>query len=197
LGEREVVSLLKLSVSHINFKSEKYMNKSQIILGAIALSATLSQLAFAQSSAPLSKEDSVRLTAIAQANIAEVDAGKLALQKSSNGDVKAFAQLMIDDHTKGLEETKKVAAVKNLTLPTEPDAAHKKMAEQLKALETSNFDKEYVDKAGVQDHTKVHAALTADMKDAKDADVKALATKLEPTVAHHLAMSKKLKAALK
>lgn len=173
------------------------MKKSVTTLGAIALATTFIQLASAQNAGPLSKEDSGRLTAIAQANIAEVEAGKLALQKTSNADVKAFAQLMIDDHTKGLEETKKVAAAKNLTLPTEPDAAHKKMAEQLKALETSSFDKQYVDQAGVQDHTKVHAALKADIKGAKDADVKALATKLEPTVAHHLAMSKKLKAALK
>jgi putative membrane protein len=47
----------------------------------------------------------------------------------------------------------------------------------------------------VQDHAKVHAALKSDIANAKDADVKALVSKLEPVVAHHAAMAKKLDAA--
>lgn len=173
------------------------MNQPSKLFAAAMFAAFASSAAMAQTGATIAKADADRLVAIAQANIAEVEAGKLALEKSSNADVKAFAQQMIDDHTQGLEETKKVAAAKNVTLPNEPDAAHKKMAEQLKALSGSSFDAEYVSKAGVQDHTKVHAALKKDIASAKDADVKALAVKLEPTVAHHLAMAKKLKPAAK
>lgn len=163
-----------------------------IISIACALSAPL---AFAQTS--ISKADSDRLVAIAQANIAEVAAGKMAVEKSSNADIKQFAQMMIDDHSKGLADTQKVAAAKNVTLPTEPDAAHKKMAVELKQLSGAAFDKAYVSKAGVDDHAKVHAALKSDIANAKDADVKALATKLEPVVAHHGEMAKKLDAATK
>lgn len=111
---------------HINLKTGKLMKKSVRIVGAIALAIAFTQLVFAQSSATLGKEDAGRLTAVAQANIAEVEAGKLALQKSSNLEVGAFTQLMINDHTKGIEETRKVAAAKNLTLPTEADAPTRK-----------------------------------------------------------------------
>jgi putative membrane protein len=176
------------------------MKQPAKMLTAFAVAASFTTLAFAQTApagAALGKEDTARLVAIAQANIAEVEAGKLAVEKSSNPDVKSFAQMMIDDHSKGLEETQKVAAAKNVTLPTEPDAEHKKMAAELKALSGAGFDTTYVAKAGVADHTKVHAALLKDIKSAKDADVKGLATKLEPTVAHHLAMAKKLKATTK
>ena len=152
---------------------------------------------FASAQAPLGKADADRLTAIAQANIAEVAAGKMAIEKSSNAEIKQFAQMMIDDDSKGLTETQKVATAKNLALPTEPDAAHKKMAADLKQMSGAAFDKAYVSKAGVDDHTKVHAALKDDIANAKDADVKALATKLEPVVAHHEAMAKKLDAAIK
>ncbi|OEZ63865.1 MULTISPECIES: DUF4142 domain-containing protein [unclassified Duganella] len=145
----------------------------------------------------LAKADGDRLTAIAQANIAEVDAGKMALEKSSNTAVKQFAQMMIYDHGKGLDETKKVAAAKNLTLPTETDAAHKKMVADLKKLSGADFDKQYVAKAGVADHNKVHAALKDDIAKTKDADVKELVTKLEPVVAHHGEMASKLDAELK
>lgn len=162
-------------------------------LAAVAISAALAQTASAQTS----KADSNRLIAIAQANIAEVAAGKMALEKSSNADVKQFAQTMIDDHSKGLDDTKQVAATKNITLPAEPDAAHQKMAADLSKLSGAAFDKAYVSKAGVADHAKVHAALKDDIAKAQDADIKALATKLEPIVAHHGDMAKKLNAAIK
>lgn len=174
-------------------KENSNMKRTQL-LAALIVGIAMAHSASAQT---ISKADSDRLTAIAQANIAEVAAGKMALDKSSNADVKQFAQAMIDDHGKGLDETKKVAAAKNVTLPTEPDAAHKKMADDLGKLSGAAFDKEYVAKAGVADHAKVLAALKTDIAKAQDADVKALATKLEPTVAHHGEMAKKLNASLK
>jgi putative membrane protein len=168
--------------------------KTTQLLTALTLGVAIVHSAYAQS---LSKADTDRLNAIAQANIAEVAAGKMAVEKTTNADVKQFAQMMVDDHGKGLDETKKVAAAKNVTLPTEPDAAHKQMADKLQKMSGAAFDKEYVSKAGVADHAKVHAALKVDIAKAQDADVKALAVKLEPTVAHHGEMAKTLNAKLK
>jgi len=172
------------------------MKKSHL-LAVLTLGASFAQYAAAQAPAAIEKADANRLIAIAQANIAEVEAGKMAVEKTTNASVKQFAQSMIDDHGKGLDETKKVAAAKNVTLPTEPDAAHKKMAADLKKLSGAAFDKEYVGKAGVADHAKVHATLKNDIANAKDADVKALAAKLEPIVAHHGEMAKTLNASIK
>lgn len=171
-----------------------------MVLGVATLPYALAQNPAAEkssASAGIDKADANRVTAIAQANIAEVAAGKLALDKSTNPDVKQFAQMMIDDHSKGLDDTRTLAAKKNLSLPNEPDAAHKKMAADLAKLSGAAFDKEYVGKAGVADHAKVLAALKDDIANARDSDVKALATKLEPTVAHHGEMAKKLNASLK
>ena len=145
----------------------------------------------------IAKADADRVVAIAQANMAEVAAGKIAIGKSTSADVKSFAQMMVDDHGKCLDDTRKLAASKNITLPSEPDAAHQKMAADLQKLSGAAFDKEYVSKAGVADHTKVHAALKNDIANARDADVKALATKLEPVVAHHEEMAKKLNSSMK
>jgi len=178
---------------------------------ALSIAASLSAVAHAQTSVTaknsvsaktgtattISKDDSARLIGIAQSNMAEIETGKMALKKSSNADVKAFAQLMIDDHTKGLEETKKVAAAKKVTLPTEPDIAHQKLAAELDALSGARFDEAYAKRAGVAGHANVHASLKKDISAVEDPDVKALATKLEPTVAHHLAMAKKLASAVK
>ena len=138
------------------------------------------------SSGKLSSSDEKILKDIAQANIDEIEAAKLAQSKSQNDQVKSFAQQMIDDHTKGLNDTQQLAQQKGVTLPTEPDAKHKAMAKKLEGMSGAAFDKAYMTQAGVQDHKAVHSKLMSDIKKAKDPDVKALAEKLEPIVAQHL-----------
>jgi putative membrane protein len=71
------------------------------------------------------------------------------------------------------------------------------MAADLQKLSGVAFDKAYAKNAGVLDHTKVHAALKNDIASAKDPEIKALVTKLEPIVAQHLEMAKKLDASIK
>lgn len=134
----------------------------------------------------LSKADQKIVVDMAHANMAEVEAGKLALSKTQNAEVKAFAQLMVDDHTKALNDVTQLAQNKGVTLPTELDSKHKAMADKLSKLSGDAFDKEYMAKAGVADHKAVHAALKKNEARAKDPDVKALAAKMLPTVEQHL-----------
>jgi predicted outer membrane protein len=148
------------------------------------------------SSGKLSSGDEKILKAIAQANIDEIEAAKLAQSKSQNEQVKTFAQQMIDDHTKALNETQQVAQQKGVTLPTEPDAKHKAMATKLQAMSGAEFDKAYMSQAGVSDHKAVHSKLVSAAKKAKDSDVKALAQKLEPIVAQHLKSAEQDKSAM-
>jgi putative membrane protein len=168
------------------------MNKAKLALMTAALLGALS--AQAQN---LAKSDQQMLEQLAQGNMAEIEAGKIALQKSQNTEVKAFAQQMIDDHTKGLQEVQSVAQSKGVALPSEPDAKHKAMASKLNNLSGDAFDRTYLDQAGVSDHKKTHALVQKVQSKAKDADVKALAAKLEPTVAQHLTHVTQLNASIK
>jgi len=138
------------------------------------------------SSSALTSTDKKAIMDMGMANMAEVEAGKMAVSKSQSADVKAFAQQMIDDHSKALTEVQTLAQAKGVTLPTELDAKHKAMAAKLDKLSGDKFDKEYMKNAGVSDHKAVHAKLVSDEKAAKDADVKALAGKMKPTVEQHL-----------
>ncbi|MGZ8290394.1 MAG: DUF4142 domain-containing protein [Telluria sp.] len=141
----------------------------------------------------LNKADAAIVMDMARANMAEVEAGKMAVSKSQNAEVKGFAQRMIDDHSKALNDVTQLAQNKGVTMPTEPDAKHKAMAAKLGKLEGEKFDREYMKKAGVEDHTKVHAALKKYEAKAKDPDVKALAAKMMPTVEQHLNAAKGMK----
>ncbi|GGY69395.1 DUF4142 domain-containing protein [Pseudoduganella sp. SL102] len=150
--------------------------------------------AYAQS---LAKADEKALKDMAIANMAEVETAKIALQKSQNAEVKAFAQQMVDDHTKGLDEVKAVAQAKNVTLPSEPDAKHKAMAKKLQAMSGEKFDKAYLDMAGVKSHKEAHALVVKTQSNAKDADVKGLAAKLQPTIDQHMGHVQQLASSMK
>lgn len=138
------------------------------------------------SSAKLSHADREALKDMAQANLAEVEAGKMALEKTQDAQVKQFAQMMVDDHSTGLKEVQQVADAKGVKLPTEPAMSQKAEAKALAKLSGADFDRRYMAKAGVADHRKVHDKLEKVSKNAKDADVKDLAAKLLPVVDRHL-----------
>lgn len=154
-------------------------------VGAVQAQTAADPAATSQGAAKLSKADQRMLEQLAQGNMAEIEAGKIALEKSQNADVKAFAQKMVDDHGKGLQEVQAVAQAKGVTLPSEPDAKQKAMAKQLNGLSGEAFDRGYLTQAGVSAHKAMHALVQRVQSKAKDADVKALGAKLEPTVAQH------------
>jgi putative membrane protein len=121
----------------------------------------------------------------AQANFAEVELGKLAQQKAMSEDVKKFAQMMIDDHTKALDDLKSAAGTKNVTWPTTLDAEHKKLSDKLSKLNGNAFDREYM-QAMVDGHKKVAADLRKESQSGSDSDLKTWASKTLPTVEAHL-----------
>lgn len=151
--------------------------------------------ATASGASKMSKADSKAIMDMAMVNMAEVEMGKLAQSKSQNPEVKTFAQQMIDDHTKGLAEVQSVAQAKGITLPTELDAKHKAMSAKLAKLEGEKFDREYMKVGGTASHKEALALLNKNEKNAKDADVKGLATKMKPTVEQHLKAAQQMPAA--
>jgi len=134
----------------------------------------------------LSSGDEKALKDMAQANINEVAAAKIALTKAQSSEVKAYAQKMVDDHSAALTKVQTVAEQKGVTLPTEPDAKHKTMAAKLEKQSGAAFDKMYMTNAGTMDHKMVLSKLQSDAKKIKDPDVKTLADAHTPVVEEHL-----------
>lgn len=80
-----------------------------------------------------------------------------------------------------------------MTLPTEPDAQHKAMADKLEKASGDAFDKMYMENAGTRDHKMVLSKLQSDAKNIKDPDVKALADEHTPVVEQHLKSAEQMK----
>jgi len=142
------------------------------------------------------KDDAKFVTTAANDGMAEVAVGKLAQEKAVGKRVKAFADMMVMDHTKAGDELATIAKTKNITLPVAPDADKQKKADDLSKKTGKSFDKAYVD-AMVDGHEDAVKLFTDASQNCKDADLKAFATKTLPTLKMHLDSIKAIKANMK
>ena len=127
--------------------------------------------------------------------VAEVELGRLAVERGTNAEIKQFAQQMIEDHSKAGEKLKKLAQQKKVTLSSEILPQAKQTKEALAKLSGVQFDQAYV-KTMVEMHEKDVTAFEAVAKTATDADVKMFATETLPTLKHHLQMIRELAKAM-
>ena len=135
------------------------------------------------------------MTMVAQGGMAEVEASKIAAQKSQNPEVKKFAQMMIADHTKADADLKALAAKKNIKLPADM-GSFKDMIDDLKSVAAGDFDGDYIDGMGEMHEDDV-AAFREQAEKSADPDVKAFAAKTLPTLEKHLEILKGIKSKMK
>src|ERR1700744_4249364 len=74
----------------------------------------------------VNSDDAKFATTAANGGMAEVALGKMAQEKSTNADIKKFADMMVTDHGKANDELMGIAKTKNITLPAAVDADHQK-----------------------------------------------------------------------
>jgi putative membrane protein len=136
------------------------------------------------------------MTKAAQGGIAEVELGRMAMDKAQNAEVKRYAQTMVQDHTAANNELKAIATKKNMTPPAETDAEHKAVMTRLQGLSGAEFDRAYME-AMVADHEKTVALFETGANTGTDADVKQFAAKTLPKLRMHLDMAKEIHGKLK
>lgn len=141
---------------------------------------------------PTSTEANDFMLKAASGGMMEVTLGKLAQEKGSSADVKAFGQKMVEDHGKANAELKTVAATKNVTLPVELLAEHQKHVDEMSKMSGADFDKHYMSMM-VEDHQKDIAEFEKATQ-VQDPDVKGFATKTLPVLKGHLEMAQKANA---
>ena len=181
--------------------------QSQLSVAACALAALLPAMALAQTRAvdnpppgrdvrvvetdrPAKRMDRDFFEKAARASMSEVAISRVAAARTSNPEVRRFAQMMIEDHERASEELGALAAARGFSLPAKdphPDRWEKRDAK--------NFDKEYMEKM-VSDHEDVVKLFQKQAKDGHDADAVAFARKHLPRMQEHLQHALDLKRAL-
>ncbi|GAA4330350.1 hypothetical protein GCM10023144_17970 [Pigmentiphaga soli] len=147
--------------------------------------------------AGLSHGDATFLEEAADAGQLEISASQIALQKSTRTDIKDFAQMMVDDHTKVANELQSLATSKGAKLPAEPSRKVSRKVNDLQKKTGADFDKEYAKEIGVDAHEDAVKKFEKASKNADDADVKAWAAKTLPSLQAHLAKGRQLRDATK
>jgi putative membrane protein len=134
---------------------------------------------------------------VVTANQVDIDAGKLAASRSTNGDVKTFARLMITDHT-GVNKSATDLVAKLKVTPQDNPTSQSLKADgdknlaHLKTLKGAAFDKAYIDHE-VTYHQQVIDALDKTLiPGATNAELKALLVKVRPAFVAHLEHAKRL-----
>ena len=126
-----------------------------------------------------------------QGGMAEVELGQLALTKSSDPDVKKFAQQMVDDHTKMGEDMKAVATPLGVEIPKRLSKKDQAIKTKLEALDGAAFNKSYI-KDMVKDHEDDEKEFKNESQMATIPEVKDAATKGEKVISMHLEMVKQV-----
>jgi putative membrane protein len=134
---------------------------------------------------------------VVTANQVDIDAGNLAMSKSSSKGVKEFAQRMITDHT-GVNKSA-TELVTKLHVTPEPNptsqSLHKGGDDNLAALKKLSgqaFDKAYVDHEVAYHEAVLQAVDKTLIPSAQNADLKALLVKVRPAFVAHLDHAKRL-----
>lgn len=126
----------------------------------------------------------------------EIASSRMALEKASSPEVKAFAKQMIADHTATTSQLKAALAEGNMkrTVPTTPDERHQGMLDVLKGQSGAAFDKAYLEQQTTahEDALLLHGNYA---DDGENGALKKLAAATAPKIQHHADMLKKLMAA--
>ena len=132
------------------------------------------------------------VTEAAQSDMFEIQSSKMALN-SADAPTKAFAQKMIDDHTKTTAELK--AAVgkgeTHATLPTAMSSSQQSMIATLNDLHSADFDKQYHSDQ-VSAHKDAVSLFQRYGKGGDNAGLKNWAAMTRPALEHHLEMAQNL-----
>jgi putative membrane protein len=156
----------------------------KLLLRAVVL---IPALAWSASGSP----DSAFYKSLAEGGLAEVQLGKLAVDKASDPTIKNFGAMMVKDHSAANEELKSLAASKSISLPDGPGVAADAKKTELEVLSGSSFDKSYLSNQ-IKAHKSTVSLLHKEISSGKDPEAKAFAQKVLPTVQSHLNAAEKI-----
>ena len=170
------------------------------LAAAIAISgATIASVrASSLGATPKAALDDATIVAIFDAaNTWDINLGHLALKKSTNKEVRTFADMMVRDHTAARQLGRDLATKLKVT-PTPPGkdfALYKDYVAttaKLNGLKGAAFDKAYVEHEAWYHQAVIDAVTNTLLPATKNAELKDLEVKVAPNFQAHLAAAKDL-----
>jgi len=135
-----------------------------------------------------STEDQAFVAKAAKAGQAEVDLATLAQKKATTEKARTLASQLRTDHERANAELMEIARRKGIAVDPSPTEDMRQAATKLNDANGAAFDTTYTDQI-VQDHQAAVQLFEDYSHTGTDTDLKAFATKVLPTLRHHLEMA--------
>jgi putative membrane protein len=141
--------------------------------------------------APNKENTRAVLSQIHQANLMEVALGKMAEEKASTSEIRAYADQLVQDHT-NVDQTVVAMAQKSGAHLQNGAAAHREgrivhegqLERKLKSASGPDFDRLFLQQTS-SDHERLIRKLQQDREDASDDELEALIDKMIPILEQH------------
>lgn len=190
------------------------IKRSMLIVSAVALLAACGQKVDEKAAEPAQQADAHPAATIptpaneakapdfvekaALGDMFEVQSSQIALKRTKNAEIKAFAKMMVAAHTKTTADLKKAITESGqaITAPADLNDNLKGKLDDLNKADAKDFDSKYL-AAQVDGHQKALDLMQRYANDGDVAQIKAFATATAPAVQMHLDKVKGLKDANK
>ncbi len=167
------------------------MKTIRIPLVAALFAFAAAGLSAAETKSSLNTSDEKFVKATGEAGMAEVKIATLGTQKAERADVKDFATMLVNDHTKVNGELNQLAQTKGVELSAIVSADAANTFKDLEQESGAGFDKAFLSQ--MQDsHEKAISSFEDAEKNAADGEVKSWAAKTLPGLRAHLDKIKEL-----
>lgn len=153
-------------------------------MNTLALLASL-VLSFPALAQPIGDADAGAMKKLAWHSLAEVEAGRMAAGKAEDPKVKDFAQRLVEDHGRFLDQLRRVAGSKGVQLPEKVGMREHAEMLKLRTVSGKDFDRRFMTQM-VKDHEDAVRETGEIAAKAQDAEFRRLVEQANAKVKEHL-----------
>ena len=135
----------------------------------------------------MSGADRAFMLKAAGSGLYEVEVSRLVAARAESADVKKYASMLVDDHTKANAELVALAEARGVKLPSQPPADKRQRIAQISTMSGAALDQAYVKQVGIGDHKADIALFQKASRTGRDPEIKAWVDGKLPTLREHMA----------
>lgn len=136
----------------------------------------------------LSQQDQEFARKAAVGNIFEVEAARVAMEKSDTEQVEDFARRMVEDHSTAQDQLITLARQENFTPPVELDQEHQQKLQKLRDASGEKFDQQYIE-GQIKAHRQTIDNFNTEVEQGKNPQLQDFARETLPILRTHLDMA--------
>ncbi|MCR8958845.1 DUF4142 domain-containing protein [Variovorax sp. S2] len=127
----------------------------------------------------------------------EVQASRLAMYRAASPQVRSYAQMLVDHHTRANNELMDLVRARGMRLPGVLPRDKRAKLDRLASASGGEFDRMYIRIVGIEDHQADIALFERASRELRDPELRAWAGKTLPALRSHLDAAQSLGSAMR